>query len=118
MGLPWVRDAIRRLTGFDPYPGTFNVRLTDPDTVATWRRIRHAPGLRLEPPTPDQCGARLFLAVVEPDVAAAVIAPDVTGHDDEVIELVAAVHVRRALELRDDDPVTLRIPGDLETTPS
>jgi riboflavin kinase len=118
MGVPWVRDGIRRLTGFDPYPGTFNVRLSDLDTVETWRRIRQGPGLRLEPPAPDQCGARLFLAVVEPDIAAAVIAPDVTGHGDDVIELVAAVHVRRALALRDDDPVTLRMSEGPGTTSS
>ena len=111
MGLPWVRDQIRRLIAFDPYPGTFNVRLVDPDTMATWRRARQAPGLRLEPPTAEQCGARLFLGVVEPGVAAAVIVPDVTGHGDDVIELVAAVHVRRALDLHDDDPVTFRMPA-------
>lgn len=111
MGLPWVRDGIRRLTGFEPYPGTFNVRLVDPAMVATWRRLRRGPGLRLEPPTKDQCGARLFPAMVEPDVAAAVIVPDVTRYGDDVIELVAALHVRRALELRDGDPVTILMPA-------
>jgi riboflavin kinase len=110
MGLPWVRDVIRRMIGFDPYPGTFNVRLVDPSMVATWRRIRQGPGLRVEPPAPEQCGARLFVVVVAPDVVAAVIVPDVTRHGDDVLELVAPVHVRGLLGLRDDDPVTLQIP--------
>ena len=110
MGLPWVRDVIRRMTGFDPYPGTFNVRLVDPNMVAVWRRIRQGPGLRVAPPAPEQCGARLIAVVVAPDVAAAVIVPDVTRHGDEMLELVAGVHVRSLLGLRDDDPVTLQIP--------
>jgi riboflavin kinase len=113
MGLPWVRDVIRRMTGFDPYPGTFNVRLVDPSMVAVWRRIRQGPGLRVDPPAAEQCGARLIAVVVAPDVAAAVIVPDVTRHGDDVLEVVAGVHVRRLLGLRDDDPVTLRVP---ETT--
>lgn len=112
MALPWVRDGVRRLTGLDPHPGTFNVQLAGADAVAAWRRILQAPGLRLEPPTAEQCGARLFPVVVEPDVAAAVIVPDVGGHGDDVIELVASVHVRSRLGLRDGDRVTLRIPPE------
>jgi len=40
MAIPWVRDGIRRLIGFDAYPGTLNVRLVDPDALVAWRRIR------------------------------------------------------------------------------
>ena len=111
MGLPWVREAIRRAIGFEPYPGTLNVRLVDPIMVVAWRGIREGPALRLAPPSPDGCGAQLFPAVLAPDVAAAVIVPDVTRHADDVLELVTAVHARTRLGLRDDDPVTLRMPA-------
>jgi riboflavin kinase len=109
LGVPWVRDGIRRLTGFDPWPGTFNVRLVDPGMLATWRRLGQGRGLRLEPPTSGECGARLFPATVAPDVGAAVIVPDVTDHAADVLEVVAPVHVRRALGLRDGDAVTLEV---------
>lgn len=66
MAIPWVRDAVRNLLGFDPYPGTFNVRLS-------------------------------------------VIAPDVTRHDDDLLELIAPVHVHTALGLRDHDRATLLV---------
>lgn len=110
MALPWVRDAVRRLVGFDPYPGTLNVRLVDPAMVAAWRRIREGPALRLAPPPPETCGARLFRVVVMPDVAAAVVVPDVTRYGDDVLELVAPVHVRRRLGLQDGDLVRLGRP--------
>ena len=110
VSLPWVREVIHRMTGIEAYPGTLNIRLVDPSMVSAWRRIRQAPGLRLAPPAPEQCGARLIPAVVAPDVVAAVIVPDVTRHGDEMLELVAGVHVRSLLGLRDDDPVTLQIP--------
>jgi len=109
MAVPWVRDAIRTLIGFDPYPGTLNLRLPDADTVSTWREIQNGPAVVLIPPPPESCGARLYRVVVAPDIDAAIIVPDVTRHRDGTLELIAAVHVRTRLGLRDDDGVTLLI---------
>jgi riboflavin kinase len=89
MAVPWVREGIRRLIGFDPYSGTLNVRLVDPDALVAWRRIREGSALRLVPPPPETCGARLFRAVVAPDVSAAIVVPDVTRYGDDTLELVA-----------------------------
>ena len=107
MSLPWMPETVRRLTGFTPYPGTLNVRLA-PDMVTVWRRVQQGPAIVLAPPS-DTCGARLFPAVMAPDVEAAVIVPDVTRHGDDLLELIAAVHLRSRLGLRDGDGVTLRI---------
>jgi riboflavin kinase, archaea type len=108
MGLPWVRDAVHRLIGFTPYPGTLNVRL-DAEMVAVWLRIRDGHAIVLAPPPAEPCGARLFPVVVAPDVEAAVIVPDVTRYGEDLLELIAAVHVRSRLALRDHDSVTLRL---------
>ena len=108
MSLPWVRDAVRWLIGFTPYPGTLNVRL-DADTVGVWRRIREAHSIVLAPPPTEPCGARLFPLVVAPDLEAAVIVPDVTRYGEDLLELIAAVHVRSRLGLHDESRVTLRL---------
>ena len=94
MAIPWVRDAVCRLIGFDPYPGTLNVKLLDAGTVAAWRQIQAGPALRLAPPPPEGCGARLFRVTVAPDIAAAIIVPDETGHAENLLELIAPIHVR------------------------
>ena len=107
MSLPWVQDAVGRLMGFTPYPGTLNVRL-DADAVEVWRRIQEGRAIVLAPQPPETCGARLFPAVMGPDVEAAVIVPDVTRYGDDLLELIAAVHLRSRLGLRDHDRVTLR----------
>ena len=108
MSLPWVRDAVSRLIGFTPYPGTLNVRL-DADAVTVWRRIAEGRAVVLVPPPPEICGARLFPLMVAPDVEAAVIVPDVTRYGDDLLELVAAIHLRSLLGLRDHDRVTLHV---------
>ena len=108
MSLPWVQDAVRRLIGFTPYPGTLNVRL-DADMIGIWRRTRDGHSIVLAPPPSEPCGARLFPVVVASDVEAAVIVPDVTRYGEDLLELIAAVHLRSRLGLHDHSPVTLRL---------
>jgi riboflavin kinase, archaea type len=108
MSVPWVRDAVRRLLGFTPYPGTLNVRL-DPDMTSEWERMQDGRAIVLAPPSGETCGALLVSVVVAPDVEAAVIVPDVTRHGKNLLELIAPVHIRSRLGLRDDDPVTLEV---------
>ena len=107
IGLDWVRGAICQSLGFDPYPGTLNLRLLDGDTLHRWREIRKHGGRLLTPPPGERCGGRLIPISVTPGIAAAVIIPDVTRYGDDVLEVVAAVHLRSRLGLRDDDRLTL-----------
>ena len=112
VGLAWVRGAIQRMLGFDPYPGTLNLRLVDGEMRAAWLDVMAGPALPLTPPPPERCGGRLFPVVVAPDIPAAVVVPDVTAHDADVLELVAGAHVRGRLGLHDGDRVTVHIhPG-------
>lgn len=108
MTLPWVRDAVHRLVGFTPYPGTLNVRL-DADMAAAWARIEDGPALALPLPPGQTCGARLFPVILAPDVEAAVIVPEVTSHGKNLLELIAPIPVRSRLGLADDDRVTILI---------
>ena len=108
MSLPWVKDAVRRLIGFTPYPGTLNVRL-DADAVGVWRRSQAGRAIVLAPPPAETCGARLFPALVGADVEAAVIVPDITRYADDLLELIAPIHLRSRLGLRDHDRVTLQL---------
>lgn len=108
MVLPWVVDGVRRALGFEPYPGTLNVRLLDVETLLRWGEIKKRATLRLAPPAPDRCGALLVPLVVAPAVPAAVIVPDVTRYDGDVLEVIAAVHLRSQLRLRDGSVLALR----------
>ncbi len=108
MTLPWVRDGVRQALGFDPYPGTLNVRLLDVDAVLRWGEIKKGATLRLAPPAPEQCGGLLVPLVVAPDVPAGVIIPDITGYEGDILEVIAAVHLRSHLCLRDGSILALR----------
>ena len=108
MVIDWVRDGLQRIAGFVPYPGTLNLTLV-PDDVARWREVRAHDASVLLPPVPDSCGARVVRAVIAPDIAAAIVVPDITAHPDDVIEVVAAVHVRSRLGVSEGDVLTLTV---------
>ncbi len=109
--LDWVRSAIRRLAGFDPYPGTLNLRLLNADSLPRWRKIRKDAGVSLASPEPESCGGRLVPALVEDRIQAAVVVPDVTRYGEELLEIIAPVHLRTRLGLQDGDLVRLTIPS-------
>jgi len=109
MSLAWVRSAVHRSLGFEPYPGTLNVRLADPDMRSRWREVSKQRALLLTPPPPETCGGRLVSITLPRGVAAAVIVPDVTRYDDDVLEVISAVHLRSELGLEDGAVLELTV---------
>jgi len=109
VAIEWFRQAVRTAVGFDPYPGTLNVKLAEPGVVARWRAIRSRAAVRIDPPGADACGGRLVPALIEGDVPVAIVVPDVTRYGDDVLEVVAPVHLRTSLRRGDGDRVTITI---------
>lgn len=109
VAIDWFRDAVRTTAGFDPYPGTLNVRLTDASAVARWHAIRARFGVRIDPPRREGCGGRLIAVAVEGSLPAAIIVPDVTRYGDDLLEVIAGVHLRTSLGRGDGDRLRLTV---------
>lgn len=111
LGLDWVRRGMQQALGFDPWPGTLNLRMHG----SAWQRWRRTlalqPGIRLEP-APGFCAAKCFRVRLNERLDAAAVFPEVDGYPEDKLELVAPLHLRTALGLRDGDRVQLRLlPG-------
>jgi riboflavin kinase len=106
MSLDWVRRAVSDTIGFDPWPGTLNVRVLD-EPLEEWREIRRDHAVPLAMPPEASCGARLVPVMVSTDIPAAVIIPDLTRYGAHVLEVIAPVHLRSRLWLRNDDVLAL-----------
>lgn len=100
---------MRDVAGFDPYPGTLNVRLADAADLDRWRTVRDQAALPVTPPRPEDCGGRLVPVRLGAETHAAVVIPDITRYEDDVLEIIAADHLRTCLGLRDDDVVSVVI---------
>lgn len=105
------REHFRTFLGFDPYPGTLNVRL-DPESAARRRILEGYNGYRISPIVRgdvEYCGARLFKAVINGRLEGGVVIPDKTSYGPDVLEVIAKVFIRDALGIKDGDQVSIEV---------
>ena len=105
------REHFRTFLGYDPYPGTLNVRL-DADSVTRRKLLESFKGYRIPPirrGDVDYCGAWLYKAVINGQVECGVVIPDRTTYGPDVLEVVAKVCLREALSIKDGDPVKVEV---------
>ncbi len=104
--LEWVRRQFRDKLGFDPYPGTLNLRVQDRNGLVGLRAER---GIRIEPGAPGFCVAKCFRVKISDRIAGVWIVPDVPGYPDDLVELMAPVCLRDTLGLKPGDMVSVQL---------
>lgn len=107
--LDWVRSQFVTKLGLDPYPGTLNLHLHQPDDLTQWSSLKSQPGCLILPPDPTWCEARGYPVRIGGRVPGAIILPNVPGYPETQIEIIAALPLRQELGLGDSDSVTLEI---------
>jgi len=113
---PGYRDQILEKLGFDPYPGTLNLRLREAD-LETRRRLDglaafHLKGFRES----DRAfgGALCYPLKVNHEVEGALIVAERTTYDLSVMEVISPVNLRERFGLQDGDPVTVTFSGSFK----
>ncbi len=107
VSLPYYRHRMASVLGADPYPGTFNVRVSRHD-VARLRRLASDAGVRIEP-----CGKLggvwMYPCAVNGRPAWLVF-PDKSRHERH-LELVAPYRISEALGVIPGDKVKVSVWG-------
>lgn len=107
-GLEWVRSEFREKLGFEPYPGTFNLRMDVPSLRKARRLLARQPGIRIDP-APGFCAAKCFHVVLDDRVTGAVVIPEVDDYPADKLEVISAVPVRTTLGAGDGDTLVIRV---------
>jgi len=110
MSLDGYRRQFSERLGFEPYPGTLNVRLESPSQSMQLRELSMRGGIRVRGFTDGvrtYGGVTCYRALVE-DVAGAIVVAERTHYDYTVLEVIAPVNLREAIGLRDGDRVSVR----------
>ncbi len=118
LGIDWVREGVRERVGFDPYPGTLNVRASGAD-LNRWEQVRqHGGRVVLPSPDPAFCNAFLFAGCLEgwgsppgSRERIAVVVPEVEEYPADKLEIIAAVSLKQARSVRDGDQLTVVFDG-------
>jgi len=105
VNLPWAKKQFREKLGFSPYPGTLNLQLTSRTDT---ENLRKAEGIKIEPQEGFHSG-RCLKALVMEKVWGAIVVPDVPGYPHDILEILAPVNLRKALELKDGMEVRVTV---------
>lgn len=106
------RQIVEKL-GFDPYPGTLNLRIGEEEMEAR-RRLDSIPGVHIDGFRGVERafgGARCYPVLVNGEVEGAVVVAERTSYDLSVIEVIAPVSLRERFGLEDGDTVRVTYSG-------
>lgn len=107
IGLDGYRTQFANALGFDPYPGTLNVKLEGAVQIEQKRELRGFEGLRIEGFQRDgrtYGGARCYRAKLgKKELPGAVLVIDRTHYDDSVLEIISPHFLRGAMGLKNGD---------------
>ena len=106
--LEWVRREFLAKLGFEPYPGTFNLRMGGPAWEDVRRVMAREAGIAITP-EPGFCAAKCFHVVVAGRITGAVVFPEVAGYPADKFEVISAVPMRQALGVADGDRVAVSV---------
>lgn len=115
ISLDGYMTQFRERLGYEPYPGTLNLELTD-QSVRRRGRLESVPSIPIDGWEDDQRTygpATCYPAVVEGTPGrrvepAHIIEPVRTHHDDDNLEVIAPVRLRDEIGLEDDDRLLVR----------
>ena len=98
--------SFRRALGFDPFPGTLNLRLTSEAMIGQRTRLDLMKGIEIPGFSDGRRSfgpVKCFRARVAGKHPGAVLAIERTHYDSSVLEVVSPVNLRRSLGLKDGD---------------
>ncbi len=108
ISLEGYRTQFREKLGFDPYPGTLNIKL-DPPSIELRKKIStdiRISGFKNHNRT---FGSGSCFNVRISDIKGAVIIPERTHYPDDIIEIIAPVNLRQYLDVVDGSVVAVEV---------
>ena len=111
MGLEGYRKQFRTKLGFDPYPGTLNLRVRKEDQNQR-RLLETFPFIQVDGFANSKRSygpAKCFKTIVDEKVESAIVLPIRAHYGEDVIEIIAPQPLRKVLKLKDGDMVRVRV---------
>ena len=108
---PYRKQFMEKL-GFDPYPGTLNIKLTTDYDIKTRSEIESYPAIELkgfQNETRSFGGAKCYPAIINNKVKGAILTAMRTHYDASVIEIIAPICIRTHLKLKDGQKVKVEV---------
>ena len=107
----YIKQFIEKL-GFDPYPGTLNLKLTTDYDIKARSELEAYPGIEVEGfRSEDRTfgSVKCYPVIIENSVKGALILALRSHYDASVLEIVAPIYLRNNLKLKDGRKVKVEV---------
>ena len=87
--LQWAKEQFVERVGVDPFPGTINVIIDDPESMPVWVRLKQTDGIRMENPNdgPHDCDAKCWRVSIDGKIDGAIVFPVVPDYPIAQVEV-------------------------------
>ncbi|MHB8568086.1 MAG: DUF120 domain-containing protein [Nitrososphaerales archaeon] len=112
VSMPGYKKQFASQLGFEPFPGTLNLRLRKAIDRKARRDLDLTKGIHIEGFEDGKRtygGAECFRAILNGKVKAAVLVLERTSHDDSVMEIISPVNVKHTLHLKESDSIRAEV---------
>ena len=106
LSLQWVNDQVVEKLSFSPYCGTLNIDIGE-STIQ--KKLKEHAEKRIIPDEKEFCDALIFDAMITGGYRCGIILPLVPGYPENVLEIVAPVHLKQALAINDGAKIEVEI---------
>ena len=107
--IPWVKRQFIEKLSIDPYPGTLNLEIVDPESLQAFRKLKASRGLEITPEDPSFCSAQCYPVLINGQLKAAIVFPLVKDYPESKMELIALQNIKEALSVRAGDDLEIEI---------
>ena len=98
--------------GFEPYPGTLNLKISDVIHKQFFDKLSKNDGILIEGFTDKKRtygNVKCFPCTINSNIQGSIIIIERTHHDRSVIELISPIFLRKKLKLNDGDEVSVQV---------
>jgi len=107
--IPWVKKQFISKLSIDPYPGTLNLEIVDPESLKTFKELKAKRGIEIRPEDPSFCSAKCYSVLIGGRIKAAIIFPLVDGYPENKMELIASRNIKETLSLKAGDILEVEV---------
>jgi len=107
--IPWVRKQFISKLSIDPYPGTLNLEIVDPESLQTFKELKAMKGMEITPEDPLFCSAKCYPVIIGGLIKGAIVFPLVENYPKNKMELISSQNIKKALSVKAGDYLEVEI---------
>jgi CTP-dependent riboflavin kinase len=110
--IPWVRKQIISKLSIDPYPGTLNLEIVDPESLQSFNALKIKKGIEITPEDPLFCSAKCYPVLIGGLIKGAIVFPLVENYPKNKMELISSQNIKKALSVKAGDYLEVEVVQD------